>query len=165
MLDKLSARERLLLLLAGIFLAVLMLGFVGHLILEKRANLRRQLVQARRDVKTLVKLRQDIQSMAATGNLPDENRLLSIVSQAIQNRNLTASSIRPDEQKVGRNDKKILVKVTFSGVQLQPFLQFLYDMEAEQKNGITIGELRIRKALARETYDASVTIYVMQPVK
>lgn len=165
MLDKLSSRERLLLMLAGVLFGVLALGLLGHLILEKRSNLRKQLAQARRDVKTLVKLRDEIQSMASTGNPPDENQLLSIVTQSLQNRNLTASSIRSDEQKVGRNDKRTQVKVTFSGVQLEPLMQFLYDMEYTQTNGVTVGDLHIGKALSRDSYDASITVYVLQPVK
>jgi type II secretory pathway component PulM len=165
MFDKLSSRERLLLLFAGILLALLATGLLGHLILEKRSTLKKQLAQARRDVKTLVKLRDEIQSMANMANPPDENQLLATVTQSLQNHNLTASSIRPDDQPAGRNEKKIQVKVTFSGVQLQPLMQFLYDMEYRQTNGITVGDLYIVRALSRDSYDASITVYVVQPAK
>jgi len=55
--------------------------------------------------------------------------------------------------------------VTFSGVQLEPLMQFLYDMEYTQTNGVTVGDLHIGKALSRDSYDASITVYVLQPVK
>ena len=165
MFDKLSSRERLLLLLAGVLFGMLALGLLGHLILEKRSNLRKQLVQARRDVKTLVKLRDEIQSMSSTGQPPDQNQLLSIITQSLQNRNLTASSIRDKVEKSGRNDQKILVTVTFSGIQLDPLMQFLYDIEYRQTNGMTVGNLHIGKALSKDVYDVSVTIYVIQPIK
>jgi hypothetical protein len=149
-----------------VLLAVLALGLLGHIILDKRADLRKQLTQARRDVKTMVKLRDEIQSMSATGTIPDQNQLLTIVTQALQDRNLNASSIRDGIEKVGRNEEKIVVEINFSGIPLEPLFGLLYDLEYKQTNGITVGDLMIRKPMpGREIYDVKLKVYVLQPVK
>lgn len=165
MLQKLSSRERLLILFAGGLLVALALGLLISLIVQKRTELHRQLAQGRRDVKTLIKLKDEIQSMSDAGQLPDQNQLLIIVTQAMQDRNLTAN-VRDRIEKVGRNDEKVMVEMSFSGIPLQPLFELLYDLEYKQARGISVGELNIRKQYSnRDIYDVRLTIYVLQPVK
>lgn len=165
-MSKLSQRERLLLLLAAGFLALMALGWGAQWLAQGSSRRHRELQSARRNVKLLQKLKGDIDSMAAFGgSLPDQTRLVTMATTAIQNQKLNATSVRDHAEKVDRNDQKISVEMSFNGIPLDPVFKLLHELEYGQ-GGLSVGELTIRRALSgRDVYDVHITVYVIAPGK
>ncbi len=161
MWDKLNQRERFLLTLTLLFVFIIGIFFMIRLISQKRSELKQNIEKTRLELQTLIRLRDDISRIPNISNLPNRNELLTLITQKLQELQLTPNNIRDREEKSG-NKKIVTVELSFNGINLQKLFQFIYEIEYN-RNGIKISELLIRKPLpGRDIYDVRMNIYVEQ---
>lgn len=161
MWDKLNQRERLLLSFTLVFVFLVGIIFMGRLISQKRSELKQNIEKTRQELQMLIRLRDNIASIPNISNLPNRNELLTIITQKLQELQITPNNIRDREEKSG-NKKIVIVELSFNGINLQKLFQFIYDIEYN-RNGIKINELLIRKPLpGRDIFDVRMNIYVEQ---
>ncbi|MCS7204427.1 MAG: type II secretion system protein GspM [Leptospiraceae bacterium] len=161
MWNRLSPREKLLLVIVVIILFILGLAFVFQIIIKKQQEIESSIEKKRKDLQTLVRLKNQISAIPKIPDIPDKNELLTIITQKLQEKQITPNSIRDREEKTGKTKTKtIFVDMSFNGIALPPFWEFLYEIEYQQR-GVKIKELVIRKPLpGRDIFDVRLTLYV-----
>ncbi len=161
MWSKLNQRERILLVVASSLVFILLTVFLFRIIAKKRSELRLSLERSRSELQTIIRLKDSISSIPNLGTIPNRNQLLTLVTQKLQELQITPNNIRDREERIGKgNSKMILIDLSFNGINLQKLFQFIYEIEYNQK-GIKIKELLIRKPLpGRDIFDVRMSIYV-----
>ncbi|GIX43552.1 MAG: hypothetical protein KatS3mg129_3285 [Leptospiraceae bacterium] len=162
MWSKLNQRERFLLILAAAFVLILTIILLFQIIAKKRKELRLSIERSRSELQTLIRLKEDISSIPSVRTLPNRNQLLTLVTQKLQELQVTPNNIRDREERIGKgNSKMIIIDLSFNGVNLQKLFQFIYELEYNQ-SGVKIKELLIRKPLpGRDIFDVRMSIYVI----
>lgn len=161
MWEKLNQRERFLLSLTLFFLFIVVIVFMIRFISQKRSELKQSIEKSRMELQTLIRLRDNIASIPNISNLPNRNELLTLITQKLQQLQLSPNNIRDREEKSG-NKKIVMVELSFNGINLKKLFEFIYEIEYNQ-NGIKINELLIRKPLpGRDIFDVRINIYVEQ---
>ncbi|GIX40973.1 MAG: hypothetical protein KatS3mg129_0706 [Leptospiraceae bacterium] len=162
MWNKLNQRERFLLVFASAFVLILTIILLFQIISKKRKELRLSIERSRSELQTLIRLKEDISSIPSIRKLPNRNQLLTLVTQKLQELQVTPNNIRDREERIGKgNSKMIIIDLSFNGVNLQKLFQFIYELEYNQ-SGVKIKELLIRKPLpGRDIFDVRMSIYVI----
>jgi len=161
MWNKLNQRERILLIVASFLVFILLSVFLFRVIAKKRSELKQNLERSRSELQTIIRLKDSISSIPNVGTIPNRNQFLTLVTQKLQELQITPNNIRDREERIGKsNSKMIIIDLSFNGINLQKLFQFIYEIEYNQK-GIKIKELLIRKPLpGRDIFDVRMSIYV-----
>ena len=161
MWSKLNQRERMLLMVSSFLVFILLSVFLFRMFAKKRSELRLSLERSRSELQTIIRLKDSISSIPNVGTIPNRNQFLTLVTQKLQELNLTPNNIRDREERIGKgNSNMIIIDLSFNGIDLQKLFQFVYEIEYNQK-GIKIKELLIRKPLpGRDIFDVRMSIYV-----
>ncbi len=161
MWEKLNQREKILLTLVSIFLFILFLFFIYKFISKRKLELEQNLQKTRRELQTLISLKETINSIPQVPNIPSRNEFLSLITTRLQEHKLNPSNIRDREEQIGKNQNKVIfIELSFNGVLLEQLLPFIHQIENEQK-GIKVKELLIRKPLpGRDIFDIRLSLYV-----
>jgi hypothetical protein len=161
MWNKLNQRERFLLIITATIIVVLSLIFIFRIITKKRNELKLDIERSRSDLKTILRLKENISQIPSVGRLPNRNQLLTLITQKLQELQITPNNIRDREEISEKGKSKLIfVDITFNGISLQKLFQFIYEIEYNQQ-GIKIKELLIRKPLpGRDIFDVRMSIYV-----
>lgn len=163
MLQKLNPREKVLLFVVIILITILLFFYSFQIISKKRREVIEGIRKSRNELQTILRIKENISNIPKISNLPDKNQFLNLVSQKLQEIQLTPSSIRDREEKIGKDSSKmIIIDLSFNGISLQKLIQFLYEMEYNQR-GIKVREIIIRKPLpGRDIFDVRLSIYVQK---
>lgn len=163
MWDKLNQREKLLLILTLFILILLGLTLLIQSLSKKREETRQNLEKARQDLQTLIRLKNQIQSIPGIDDVPGKNELLTLITGKLEEMQLSPNSIRDREETVGKSGAKVVfVDMSFNGISLHKLWKFLYEIEYSRR-GIRIKELVIRKPLpGRDIFDVRLTVFVEQ---
>lgn len=163
MLEKLNQREKFLLGITLVFIFSIVVFLAFRLIKKKKEEISEETLKLQNDLQTLQRLKENIASIPKIADIPDKNQFLNLVSQKLQELQLTPNNIRDREEKIGKgNSKMILIDLSFNSIPLPKLFQFLYEIEFNQK-GIKVREILIRKPLpGRDIFDVRLSIYVQK---
>ncbi len=163
MLQRLNPRERVLLFLVLILITLLIIFYSFQFFSKKKKEFSEEIQKSRNQLQRLIRIKENIANIPKVPNLPDRNQFLNLVSQKLQELQLTPNSIRDREEKIGKDTyKMIIIDLSFNGISLQKLFQFLYEMEYNQR-GIKVREIMIRKPLpGRDIFDVRLSIYVQK---
>ncbi len=160
MWDKLNQREKILLSFSIVLLSMIALFFLFRFILKKKEELKQNIERSRTELQTLIRLKEDISSIPTNPNTWNRNQLLTLITQKLQELQITPNNIRDREEGSGKGKSKLIfIELSFNGINLYQLFQFIYELEYNQK-GIKIKELVIRKPLpGRDIFDVRMSIY------
>lgn len=163
MLEKLNQREKFLVAVALILVFSIFIFIAFRLIKKKKEEIIEETLRLQNELQILQRLKENIASIPKVSDIPDKNQFLNLVSQKLQEMQLTPNNIRDREEKIGKgNSKMILIDLSFNSIPLPKLFQFLYEIEYNQK-GIKVREILIRKPLpGRDIFDVRLSIYVQK---
>ncbi|MFN3605369.1 MAG: type II secretion system protein GspM [Leptonema sp. (in: bacteria)] len=163
MLGKLNQREKFLLLVSSVFVFLVLVFYTFRFVSKKREEYREEIQKSKKELQTLLRLKDSIANIPKISNIPDKNQFLELVSQKLQELALTPNSIRDREEKIGKDDARmIIIELSFNGISLDKLFRFLYEMEYNQR-GIKVREILIRKPLpGRDIFDVRLSLYVQK---
>lgn len=163
MLDKLSQRERLMLIgLLGVGLLGLVF-FGGRKVMELRQKISKDVISARERVVKMEKLKNDILSLPSAKSFPDKDNFLAQATSLMTKHGLKATN-RRSRVDTSRTEEIIIVELAFTGTPLQPVIKFLHDVEYGKVVNAQVGGLVFRKPLPkREIYDVKVSLMIRKP--
>jgi type II secretory pathway component PulM len=164
MLEKLTPRERLLVVAVGGFFILGLLFFLGLKIVEQRDTIHERVVEARDDVQKMKRLRDQIRAMPASAPLPDENEFLSKTTAMLDRLKLQQQSIRSIREPGSAGQEIIKVEIIFNLVSMKDIIALLHAVEFGREVPARVSSLDLRKPLAgREVYEVKIHLAITKP--
>lgn len=164
MLDRLTGRERRLILGLGIF--VIFLGFLAiiQVAITYKNEVTDEIYQSRSDINTLEKLVREYQyyqTLQIGGSEEDVSQMYSKLDQIMIRYGLKEKvlSMKDSATVIRKDYNKLTIDVSFRSVNLQDIFKLIYDIEKNNQIQGKVDYLTFRKPfIEKEVYDVNIKI-------
>lgn len=161
--ERLNPRERIIVMAGGLVLFLLLVFFIIKFVIIRRSELSDAVIQAREDFNRIQRLKEDIQQLPAARNIPDVNRMKSLIFTRMEKHGIRAD-IRDRVETVSRTEERLVVDLNFKGLPLKNLIDFLHDVEFGGGLNLQVGRFTIQRSLPdREIYDGTISLTTIRP--
>ncbi len=161
--DRLNPRERLFVMGGGLLVIVLVIFTIIRFIVVRRIEISDAVSQERENFNRIQRLAADIKQLPAARDIPDVNRLKSLIFTRMEKHGLKAD-IRDRVENISRTEEKLVVDLNFKGMSLKALIDFLHDIEYGRGVSVQVGRFQINRPLpGKEIYDGIISLYTIRP--